>query len=843
MKKVLLLLAILQISVAASAEPLTLVKDGKPNATIVLATDATERMQWAAGTLRNYIQKISGVALPLNKDGKDVPGITLNVGKTDSAQESDLPDASLSPESYAIKMRGDDVYFAARYPTAVTFAVHSFIEDQLGVRWFAPGDDWEYVPQLQDKSTFTVDVKDVVKSPDTSPRIWSSHNFGGDWNTWNFRNKTLNAEKSAPWKGFQNYIYKIFPPEKYAKTHPEYYPLINGKRVIPTKGDVYWWPCIGNKDVQRITAEYIHQFFVDHPEVDSFPLGMDDIYTMCQDPLCRAMDAHPDDDKNRHYSDRYYKFINIVAAQVQKTDPGKYIGLLVYDGTRELPKSVPHIADNVFGYMTQNSSYWPDAARKKADMDLTVAWTKRMKHLSRYDYYGFNSIAPRVYPHLMAEEIKFDKQHGFGGMYTEVYTFLPHTAPMIWAFAKLQWDSSLNIDDLLNDFYTKMFGAGASAMQKYFSLLEKCWDEDKPGFNRVVLKDIIQQSLVMTPDEVHQAFALLDAADKNAQQPMEKKRIGIIHAAMQYYSYMPLEYQLAQQLSLAQFHNAADAQKGLAQVQQLGQLITQRQQFWAAAMQRKDLLGANLRGLDQTRFGISNDMSPIENPVIPAMLHLVDWYRQNQPEQAAQVLNAIKSTFPEGVIRSTLSDMNWVAQHHPDSLLVNGSFESASARTTDVQPDWNTQNIPGGWASWSRYHFAKFAKVPGRNGGIGVRIVTPKDRGESGRVVQSINKLKPGGRYLAVAWVKVEPGYDPNGVSLGLRLRVDGKWYPAGKGPVTVQTAAAPSEGWQQMIIGITLPDDANGLSLQVDASRSAAVFDDVALYEIPVDKSTLDKP
>jgi len=760
------------------------------------------------------------------------------VGKTETALESDFPDAALNPESYAIRMRGDDIYFAARYPTAVTFAVHSFIEDSLGVRWFAPGDDWEYVPQLANKSTFTVDVESVVKSPDTSPRFWSSHKYAPEWNSWNFHNKTVSAEKTAPWRGFQNYIYKIFPPEKYAKTHPEYYPLINGKRVIPKKGDVYWWPCIGNKDVQRITAEYIHQFFVEHPNVESFSLGMDDIYTMCQDPLCRAMDAHPDDDKNRHYTDRYYKFINIVAAQVKKTDPGKYIGLLVYDGTRELPTTVPYIEDNVFGYMTQNSSYWSDAAIKKADEELTVAWAKRMKHLSRYDYYGFTSLAPRVYPHLMAEEIKFDKQHSLEGMYTEVYTFLPHTAPMIWAFAKLQWDASLDIDDLLNDFYSKMFGAGATEMQKYFSLLENSWNEDKPGFDRRVLHNIIQQALVMTPNDVQQGFDLLDAAAAKAQLPIEKKRIAIIRAALQYYSYMPLEYDVAAQLTQMPFNTAADAQKGLELTTRLGQLIKEREQFWPEAMQRKDLLGANLRGFDSGRRGILRDMSPIENPVIPALLRLTDWYRKNQPQQAAQIAEQIKSTFPEGPIRNTLTDWNWVADHQPASLVKNGDFESKTANTTTAAAaDWITKGIPDGWASWSRYRSITISGAQGRSGGNAVRIHVPEGKNDSGIVLQNINKLKPGARFLASVWVKVAPGRNASGVSLGFRLRNNNAWYVSQNERSGTKTVAAESTDWQQLIVAITLPQDANGISLQLNASNTEAIFDDMALYEIPMEQ------
>src|SRR5690606_25490064 len=109
--------------------------------------------------------------LPLHIDGKDVPGITLNVGNTQSARDSDLPDKRLNPETYAITRRGDDVYFAGNYATPTAFAVYSFLQDRLGVRWFAPGDEWEYVPQTSDKSTFTVDVKNRVSVPDTSPRV------------------------------------------------------------------------------------------------------------------------------------------------------------------------------------------------------------------------------------------------------------------------------------------------------------------------------------------------------------------------------------------------------------------------------------------------------------------------------------------------------------------------------------------------------------------------------------------------------------------------------------------------------------------------------------------------
>lgn len=211
------------------AAPLVLARDGKPSATIILQADAPERMQQSARDLQLYIEKISGVKLPLNTDGQDVAGTTLNIGKTATATAADFPDAGLNPETYAIVQRGDDVYFTGNYPAPTAFAVYSFLESQLGVRWFAPGEDWEYVPQIARAGTLEVDVKSVVSTPDFSPRVWSGHRYGPEWDQWNLRNKTVQSEK-VPRRNFQNNMYRVFPQSKYAKTHPEYYPLINGKR-------------------------------------------------------------------------------------------------------------------------------------------------------------------------------------------------------------------------------------------------------------------------------------------------------------------------------------------------------------------------------------------------------------------------------------------------------------------------------------------------------------------------------------------------------------------------------------------------------------------------------------
>jgi len=218
-------------------------------------------------------------------------------------------------------VRGQTVLFEGRWPTPTCFAVYSFIEDDLGVRWFAPGDLWEYVPRGK-RGELVVSVEERVKVPDTSPRIWSGHAWFPDWQAWDMRNKTVLSEV-VPRREFQNNLYRVFPPSKYAKTHPEYYPLINGKRWIPSKGENHWRPCESNPDVLRLTVEYARKWFDTHPNIDSFSLGMDDISHLCGCANCRAMDPHPDSYEKHEFSDRHYKFVNAVAREIAKTHPDR----------------------------------------------------------------------------------------------------------------------------------------------------------------------------------------------------------------------------------------------------------------------------------------------------------------------------------------------------------------------------------------------------------------------------------------------------------------------------------------------------------------------------------------
>jgi hypothetical protein len=811
----------------------TLATKGNPAATIVIPEDAHGRLTSAANDLQHYVKAICGVELPIEDDGKQVTGAGLYIGECEVTTEADMPPQGLNPETYAIRVRDGDILFTGRWPSPTSFAVSSFIEDTLGVRWFAPGDLWEYVPQGK-AGELTVEVEDVVKVPGTSPRVWSGHAWSPKWNAWNLRNKTILSEV-VPRRQFQNNLYRVFPPSKYGKTHPEYYPLINGKRWIPSAdNDRYWRPCESNPDVLRLTVEYARKWFDDHPNIDSFSLGMDDISHICGCENCRAMDPHPDSYEKRQFSDRHYKFVNALAREIKTTHPDRYIGALIYWIARELPETVPKLEDNVFGFITETSALWWQEGRKDADHELSAEWTKRCKHLSRYDYFGMGTFVPRVYPHAIAEQIKFDKSLGFEGMYTEVYTFLPHTAPMIWAFAKLQWDHTLGIDELLGEFYAKMYGPAAPIMKQYFDLLEESWNTPRPGREGWVHRNIVRQALSISPEAVDEGMALCQKAINTTGDPDIQARIDIHRAALQYAGYAVKAYGLSQEIMNTGATDEQSAEKVLTLVDALGTMAAEREVFWAEASERQDLLGENLRGFIGKGYLQTGKVGQLERGGFNGAMKALAWYAESGPEKLASVVERLQSS-GTGSVSEMVKAWLWVQGEKPDNLMGNGDFEDAGANTDKPEKDWETEGAPKGWSKWSATPKAKFVVLggKGRNGSATASIADA----QSSCYLQT-HQCKPGEKYLCVCWAKADPADLNCGAKLGIRFRDEkGGWHKRRDLEPTVQITEG-QEGWQPLVVMVEIPEGAGSFLVMPGAGGqeegARVLFDDVALYRLP---------
>ena len=127
-----------------------LFQDGKTEWKIGISPKAAPAEQYAAQELQTALQKISGAEFPILKSETFPDGNTIIIGSPDSTpQIREKADALKlkkgNTEELAVYTLGGNLYLAGNNPRGALYAVYSFLQNQLGVRWFWPGDDGEFI--------------------------------------------------------------------------------------------------------------------------------------------------------------------------------------------------------------------------------------------------------------------------------------------------------------------------------------------------------------------------------------------------------------------------------------------------------------------------------------------------------------------------------------------------------------------------------------------------------------------------------------------------------------------------------------------------------------------------
>jgi len=832
MKTTLFCLALL-ISAAglACAETLTLATNGAPAMTIIRSADDAAAVA-AADKLQAHVLKLIGVELPIADDGSTVEGPKVYVGECAGTVEGDLPPADVGPESYAVRVRDGNLILTGRKPYAVEFAVYSFMEDELGIRWFVPGPLGEYIPE-HEKGELVVEVADRVVTPDFAPRVWSGNHFGDSWKQWNRYNK-LSLSNDLPWRQFQNNMHRVIAPSKYAEEHPEYFPLINGERWIPPSDtERYWRPCESNPDVIRITAEYAHEWFKQNPDANGFSVGMDDISRLCQCENCIALDAAPEAYKRREYSDRHYWFVNSLARELAKTDPDKYVGTLIYNIARKPPTTIDTLEPNVFGFITQNEAGWWREGLQEEDEAITREWRRRCQHLCRYTYWGLGWATPRYFPHYMAEALKFDHALDFHGEYVEVYTNWPNTGPMIWAASKLFWDADLDIDALLGEFMEKMFAEAAPEMAAYYDWLEQTWVGGNPGRTNWGHRRLPVQAYSMTVEQLDEAERLLAVAAAKAQAPGVSERITMVERGLRTGAYVIRTNAMSEQLASDPINDMAGAQALIDKVLVMQKLVADRREYYAELRESDDLPGETMTGLEWYFKG-EVPVVALEGGLAVGISRALGWLQINAPEMVGEVSAGLRESAPAEVV-GLLDGLTYVAENDPPNMLANPSFEEMGENQAEAEADWSTKGAPRGWSIWTNnVEATEFEAVAEASDGATAASIVSAG---SACYLQTV-EVEPGARYLCELSAMRVPQKSKGEVRVSIRWRTpDGAWLKDRSSERSAMLAP-DAEGWQPLFVFVTAPEEAGRMVFMCSTAGQAegvsARFDDCAVYHIP---------
>ena len=229
--------------------------------------------------------------------------------------------------AYIYRVVGNDLLIFGSSPKGTANGIYGFLQDELGVRWFGPQEIFRVVPKSK-----TIVVEDVNK------RVAPS--FPGRWfgvaprrphpaYTWGRRRMRMSEalDDNEPFVNATHYLWRLYPSRVYAKDHPEYYPVRNGKRIVPDVQN--WTPCLTNPEVIDIAVKAAKGFFRGGKHRHSFSLGINDTGVFCECDECQQCNT------GRRFrgatdweSDVYYWYVNKVARVVAEEFPDRYIGTI-----------------------------------------------------------------------------------------------------------------------------------------------------------------------------------------------------------------------------------------------------------------------------------------------------------------------------------------------------------------------------------------------------------------------------------------------------------------------------------------------------------------------------------
>ena len=234
---------------AARAQRYTLFSGGATGYDIVVGNNASESEKNAAKELQNYLKQVSGATFAILQSparGRHYISIGYNDLCSRALGLSKAPDESSDAYTYCTK--DGNIYIYGSRKRGSMYGVFAFLEDQTGIRWYAPG--VTKIPTLRryrfaelSRSSAPAIAMRSIAYHNTHNAAWSAHNRvnGNPSSTIKFKEW---GDADCFWSCHTTGVF--MPASEFFAAHPEYFALRDGKRIAD--GQL----CLSNPDVLRI---------------------------------------------------------------------------------------------------------------------------------------------------------------------------------------------------------------------------------------------------------------------------------------------------------------------------------------------------------------------------------------------------------------------------------------------------------------------------------------------------------------------------------------------------------------------------------------------------------------
>jgi len=476
---------------------LTLAKHfSTPFRVLVEETNASVSESFAVDELISFVQQVTGAILPKAPMSEEDLARALNnpewriyntdlivVGKNALTEKLGLNaeiDAQ-GDEGFIIRTVDEHMLVIAGGRLRGTlYGVYTFLEDYLGCRWYTPE-----ISNIPHRSEVILPEINLAKKPAFDIReAFNMENFDGLWSARNKANSQHHRVGQAAggrliYDGVHSFERYLLPSDKYFDAHPDWFALVDGKRVKERTQ-----PCLTNPEVFDEVLKNLLANIKAHPEAKLFSVSQNDWGNYCMCENCQKVYEEEDSKMGT-----VIRFVNKIDDAVHKVYPDVWIDTLAYQFTRRAPKVTKPNPDVLIRLCTIECCFSHplyDCHVDKGNMpsnfyeDIT-AWSKISDHLFIWDYTtDFRMyLMPFANLKVLKKNLQFFKEYGTIGLFEEG---CPNTN---WSYAgelrnymlaKLLYDLELDDKLLMDEFLDGVYGSAAGYVRAFYMMWEDLAD-------------------------------------------------------------------------------------------------------------------------------------------------------------------------------------------------------------------------------------------------------------------------------------------------------------------------------------------------------------------------------
>ena len=420
---------------------------------------------------------------------------------------------------------------------APIYAVDLYLEKYCGVRWWTSsaasypkldkvpisGIDLEYAPQFKYRETYYLDgfdplfkVRSKGNFTSLTRYLLSELKFVPPEMGGNHRLYFFTGRRSA-----YHSFFEVLPPTAHFKDHPEWYSLVDGKRVAKQL-------CLSNGEMKAAYVRETLKRLREDPSVDFIQVSQNDWNGYC---TCADCTARMEEDGGVP-SGPYLRFANEVAEAVEKEFPNVRVDTFAYQFTRRAPAKTRPRANVVVRLCDIECDFArplsdPSAPKNAAFAKDLSDWRRVAGgNLFIWDYLANFKSYMMPHPNIfsIAPNVRLFAANGAVGVFEQgdalcsagSFATLRH-----YLAAHLLWDPADDEKRLMDEFLAGYYGPSAAPhLAQFIALVEAGPRKTKKS----VGCGHLGAPFLTAPDKL-KAAALMDAAVAAAE------RDGAQHAA------------------------------------------------------------------------------------------------------------------------------------------------------------------------------------------------------------------------------------------------------------------------------------------------------------------------